>query len=478
MFLLLHSINHASFNLRTWLTRGATLLFFYSSLVGCATVPDADVVIDNAHANSDANPRVVGAKGPLTAKQSKALFERLGLSAENSDLFKRHLAVEQEIAESPLVAGNATRLLRDGEQTFDAIFDAIRAAKHHINMEYYILENVEHKGTKLVDLLVAKRQEGVAINILYDSFGSISTPPEFFDRLRKAGAKVLEFNPVNPLERRRIIKSPNDRDHRKIFVIDGHTAVVGGINLSVTYQSRPFDSVTGKEKREHWRDTDMEVRGPVVAELQKLFFDQWHKHMGEKIDDKGYFPPLKPNGSEVVRVIGSAPDHTVSRYYVTLLSAIRNAEKTIWITNSYFVPTKGMKRDLMDAARHGVDVRLLVPGKSDVQATLAAQRSHYRELLEAGVKIWESENAVLHAKTVVIDGVWSVVGSSNLDHRSVLYNDEVDVIVLGEVTGKEMERMFQEDSAKAKPIELAEWKRRPVLQRINEFFSRIFQNIM
>lgn len=473
--MFLGSINHASFNLRSWLARSATLLFFYSSLVGCATVPDADAVINGT--NSDANPRVMGAKGPLTAKQSKALFERLGLNAQNSDLFKRHLAVEQEIAESPLVTGNSTRLLRDGEQTFDAVFDAIRSAKHHVNMEYYILENVEHKGTKLAELLVAKRQEGVQINILYDSFGSISTPPEFFDRLRKAGVKVLEFNPMNPLERRRIIKSPNDRDHRKILVVDGHTAIVGGINLSVNYQSRPFDA-TGDKKMEHWRDTDLEVRGPVVAELQKLFFDQWYKHLGEKIDDKGYFPPLKPNGIEVVRVIGSGPDHEVSRFYVTLLSAIRNAEKTIWITNSYFLPTKGMKQDLMDAARRRVDVRLLVQGKSDVQATLAAQRSHYSDLLEAGVKVYESDHAILHAKTVVIDGVWSVVGSSNLDHRSVLYNDEVDVIVLGEVTGKEVESMFKDDIAKAKSIQLAEWKRRPMLQRLNEFFSRFFQSIM
>lgn len=200
--------------------------------------------------------------------------------------------------------------------------------------------------------------------------------------------------------------------------------------------------------------------------------------MGEKIDDKRYFPPLKPEGGEVVRVIGSGPDHTVSRYYVTLLSAIRNAEKTIWITNSYFVPTKVMKQDLMDAVHRGVDVRLLLPGKSDVQATLAAQRSHYRDLLEAGAMIFESENVVLHAKTVVIDGVWSVVGSSNLDHRSVLYNDEVDVVVLGGLTGKEFERMFQEDATQAKQIQLAEWKRRPILQRINEFFSCFFQNIM
>jgi len=461
---------------RAWLAQMAMLLFFYSSVVGCATVPDADEVIDGS-AGNNSQPRVTNSKGPMTAQQSKALFARLGLSTENSDMLKRHLVIEEAVAESPLVAGNTTRLLRDGDETFKAIFDGIGAAKHHINLEYYILENVEHNGIKLADLLVSKLQEGVQVNIIYDSFGSISTPPEFFDRLRKAGAKVLEFNPMNPLQRR-MMKSPNDRDHRKIFIVDGHTAVVGGINLSVTYQSRPFDSASGNPKNEHWRDTDMEVRGPIVAELQKLFFDQWYKHMGEKIDDKGYFPPLPPKGTEVIRVIASGPDHTTSRYYVTLLSAIRNAEKTIWITNSYFVPPKAMKQDLKDAVQRGVDVKLFLPGKSDVQATLAAQRSHYRDLLEGGVKIYESADVVLHAKTVVIDGVWSVVGSSNLDYRSVLYNDEVDVVVLGGLTGKEVERMFQEDIAKARQINLEEWKRRPVLQRINEFFSRFFQNIM
>lgn len=461
--------------LSAWLMRICILLLFQSGLLGCATVPDVDPVINDAQA-ADPKPHVVSAKGALTIGQTQALFRRLGLNAQNSDLLKRHLAVEQEIAESPLVAGNSTRLLRDGPQTLGAIFEAIRNAKHHINMEYYILEDVEYKGQKLVDLLIAKRREGVAVNIIYDSFGSFTLKADMFDRLRKAGAKVLEFNPVNPLESK-VGKSPNDRDHRKIFIVDGQLAIVGGVNLSVTYQSSPRKSDIN-QKVEHWRDTDMELRGPIVTELQRLFFDQWRKHKGETIEEAGYFPRLDPKGDEVVRVIGSTPDHGNTRYYTTLLSAIRSAEKSIWITNSYFVPTDDLKGDLMDAARRGVDVCLLVPNKTDVKPALMIQRSHYKDLLKAGIKIYENPDVVLHAKSLVIDGVWSVIGSSNLDYRSVLYNDEVDVVVLGPATGGEMQKMFEDDVRESKPITQEEWKDRPWMQRFNEIFFRLFQNML
>lgn len=470
-----HNTNKS--RLRVWLAHLFILLFFQSSMVSCATVPNVDGVISEAQA-AEGKPRVVGAKGPLTTKQTQALFERLGLNAENSDLLKRHLAVEQEIAESPLVAGNSTRLLKDGPQTFGAIFSAIRNARHHVNLEYYILEDVEHEGQKLTDLLIAKRQEGVAVNIIYDSFGSLSLKSDMFERLKKAGAKVVEFNPVNPLEPG-IGKSPNDRDHRKIFIADGQLAIIGGVNLSVTYQSSPSQgSADPNTPTEHWRDTDMEIRGPVVAELQKLFFAQWYKHNGEKVDGEGYFPKLEAKGGEVIRVLGSTPDNGNTRYYTTLLSAIRSAEKSIWITNSYFVPTRDMKKDLIEAARRGVDVRLLVPNKTDVKPALAIQRSHYKDMLKAGVKIYENPNVVLHAKSLVIDGVWSVIGSSNLDYRSVLYNDEVDVVVLGPGTGKEMQAMFEEDVRESHQISLQEWKDRPWLQRFNEIFFRLFQNML
>lgn len=458
--------------------RGVALFAICAGMAGCATVPDADKVIDQSSTSSSA-PKVVGAQGPLTAKQSKALFERLGLNESNSDVLKRHLAIEQEVAGSPLVSGNSTRLLRDGDATFKALFEAIRAAKQHVNLEYYILEDVEYGGQRLSELLLKKRREGVAVNIIYDSFGSNKTPKDFFDRLKSAGVKIVEFNPVNPLDAG-IGKSPNKRDHRKIMIVDGKVGIVGGINISVHYQSSSFGKSQGATNglAEHWRDTDLEIRGPAVAELQKLFFEQWYKHQGEPMTEAGYFPDVKPHGSEVTRTIGSTPDRAKSRFYITLLSAIRSAEKSIWLTNGYFVPTPDEKEDLIEAARRGVDVRLLLPDQSDVKAAIAIQRSHYGDLLEAGVKIYESHHVVLHAKTVVIDGVWSVIGSSNFDHRSVLYNDEVDVVVLGSSTAQEVERMFVEDSAKAGQIELAAWRKRPLLQRLNEFFSRIFQNML
>lgn len=455
---------------RSFLQRSLVLL----ALVSCATVPEADPVI--IQSNSGDPPKVMGANGPLTYKQSKALFQHLGLNPENSDLFKRHLVIEQAVAETPLVAGNSTKLLKDGPETFKAIFEEIRGAKKHINMEYYILEDIEYDGQKLSDLLIQKRKEGVAINIIYDYFGSFTISPEFFSGLQKEGIKLLPFNPINPLKAR-LLKSPNDRDHRKIFVVDGQVAIVGGINLSHTYQSTP-KSENPADAQIHWRDTDMEIRGPAVTELQKLFFDQWHKHKGEKVEEADYYPQLKPQGSEIIRVIASAPDEGIARYYVTMLSAIRNAEKSIWITNSYFAPPKDLKRDLMEAAARGVDVRLLVPNKIDVKPLLAIQRSHYGDLLKAGIKIYENPKVILHAKSAVIDGVWTVIGSSNLDHRSVLYNDEVDVVVLGTQTGKEIEQMFEADVRKSRQISLEEWQKRPMLQRVNEFFSRFFQNML
>jgi cardiolipin synthase len=177
-----------------------------------------------------------------------------------------------------------------------------------------------------------------------------------------------------------------------------------------------------------------------------------------------------------VRVIGSTPDRGIPRYYVTVLSAIRNAEKSIRVTAAYFVPTDQEEEDLIAAAQRGVDVRLLLPDQSDSERALAVGRSHYADLLEAGVKIYETQNLVLHSKTAVIDGVWSVVGSSNFDRRSVLFNDEVDAVVLGAATAQELQAMFDNDTKGAKQIDLASWRRRSILQRVNELYSTIWQD--
>ena len=432
-------------------------------LAGCAAVP---------RVNDTPSPeaaQIVGARGPLTAQQSRALLDRLAPEPGDAGILKRHTAIEQAVAETPLVAGNATHLLIDGQETFAAMFAAMRGAKTSINLEYYILEDVESDGLRLSDLLISKRGQGVAVNILYDSYGSKATPPEFFRRLRDAGAAVVEFNPLNPV-------TFNFRDHRKILVVDGEVAIVGGINLSTTYQSSsgsgaPASGGAGGKPASYWRDTDLEIEGPVVAQLQSLFLEHWEQQKGPPLDHAQYFPAVAPKGREVVRIVGSTPDKAVPRFYVTLLSAIRNAEKNVWLSAAYFVPTAQEEDDLVAAARRGVDVRLLLPSDSDSKMALAVGRSHYGSLLKAGVKIYEVQDEVLHSKTASIDGVWTAVGSSNFDPRSVVFNDEVDAIVLGSATANAFERMFQRDLARAKPIDLESWRRRPLGQRLMELFE-------
>jgi cardiolipin synthase len=444
----------------------------------CASVPDYDQKLQAAVETAPGSP-IIGARGPLTARQSKALLARLSSEPGDTGLLQRHLAIEQAVAESPLVAGNRTHVLRDGPPSFRAMFAAIQSAKHHINIEYYILEDIESDGAHLGDLLVAKRQSGVAVNVIYDSYGSGDTPKAFFDRLKQAGVNIVEFNPVNPLDAKAGY-SLNDRDHRKILVVDGATAIVGGVNLSATYQSHPFGKSGAPEgvSSEYWRDTDLEIEGPVVAQLQELFLEHWATQKGPPLADADFLPTVPARGTGVVRIIGSTPDKAIPRYYVTLLSAIRNAEKSVFLSAAYFVPTDQEMDDLTDAARRGVDVRLLLPDKSDSETSVAIAHSHYEDLLDAGVKIYETHGLVLHSKTVVVDGVWSVIGSSNFDHRSVLFNDEVDAVVLGSDTAQELEQMFEDDQQGAQAVDRKMVEDRPFFEKMKGVLSRFWQSLL
>jgi cardiolipin synthase len=456
----------------------AAIAVVLGGLVGCADVPDVAPLVDRASAGGEA-PHIVGSRGPLTARQSRAILARLAATPGEAGLLQRHTAEEQAVAETPLIAGNRTRVLRDGAETFAAMFAAMRAAKSTINLEYYILEDIDSDGAKLSDLLVAKRAEGVAVHVLYDSYGSSATPAAFFERLKDAGVVLLEFNPLDPLAARSGYK-PNDRDHRKILLVDGATAIVGGINLSKTYEAHPLAKSGAPEGRESkpWRDTDLEIDGPAAREIQSLFVAHWRAQEGPPLDTSAFFPDIAPKGAEVVRVIGSTPEHEIPRYYVTALTAIRNAEKSIALTAAYFVPTAQEMEDLEQAAARGVDVRLLLPDRTDSALATDVQHSRYEDLMEAGVKIYETHDVVLHAKTLTVDGVWSVVGSSNFDHRSVLFNDEVDVVVLGSETAAALRRMFEDDLSKARRIDPAAWADRALGERIEEYAARLWQSVL
>ena len=457
------------------LTLSALIGIGGSMLAACTSVP----AVDDSVGTAGAAPEVVGARGPLTERQAKAVLTKLG--AAGQDTLARHLAVEQVVAETPLVAGNRTRVLHDGPSSFQAIFAAIRGARHHVNLEYYTLEDVASDGQSLSDLLLAKRREGVAINIIYDSFGSSETPAEFLDRLKQAGVQLLQFHPINPLEGGGLLYSLNDRDHRKILVADGKTAIVGGVNLSKSYESRTFALSSAPKSDETelpWRDTDLEIDGPAAKAVQQVFLDHWQRESGPPLDDAGFFPDIPAQGQEVLRIIGSTPENGVPRYYVTVLTAIRTAETRIWLTAAYFAPTEQEREDLEAAARRGVDVELLLPDASDSEMTINVQHSAYTELLEAGAKIFETHGEVLHSKTMAVDGVWSVIGSSNFDHRSVVFNDEIDAVCVGRDTAGNLEAGFRDAIGRARPITLAAWQERALGERLEEFFSRAWQNFL
>jgi cardiolipin synthase len=306
-------------------------------VLACATLPDADE-LQQRHAGQEASFR--DARGTLSRQKSAAILAQLKGRSGEIDILDRHLAIEQAIVGSPLVLGNKVSLLQDGATTYAAMFAAMRKARDHINLQSYIIEDDEI-GRQFADLLLEQQRRGVQVNLIYDSVGALNTPKAFFERLTDGGIAVLEFNPINPLSARRGWLL-NQRDHRKLLVVDGRTAFLGGINISSVYSSGSIPRRSAKSDRQAvpWRDTHLQIDGPVVSQFQKLFLETWEKQHGPLLAVKAYFPALKAEGNEIVRAIGSTPDDPYSLIYLTLISAIDSAEKEVYLTNAYFVPAR------------------------------------------------------------------------------------------------------------------------------------------
>lgn len=438
-------------------------------LAGCGPIPSMvpDMALRPSHP-----VQLDGAHGPLSAKQSKVILARLERNGADTNIFDKHLALEAEIVGSPLVVGNKVELLVDGPSTYKSMYEAIKNAKDHINFETYIIEDDEI-GRRFAELLISKQRSGVQVNLIYDSVGAINTSNAFFKPLKDAGVNVLEFNPINPLVGRNDWQV-NQRDHRKLLVVDGQIAFVGGINISSVYSSVSFGRAKPTKGNQPWRDTHLRMAGPVVSEFQKLFMATWNQQKGQPLAPRNYFPDTAKKGNEVIRAIGSSPDEPYSQIYVTLLSAINSAETQISLTNAYFVPDPQLLAALKEAVQRGVDVRLLLPEKIDSALVYYASRSYYDELLGAGVKIYERQDALLHAKTALVDGVWSTVGSTNLDWRSFLNNQEINAVILGQEFGAQMQVLFETDLKSSKLITLEAWRKRSIGARIKEWAARLW----
>lgn len=446
------------------------LLAFVSLCASCKTLPDAARLPDTP---AKATPTVATPNGKLPAHQTAQLLARRWANA-TPDL-KPLAQLEEQATGVPLIAGNKVSLLFDGPATMREMMAAVRAATSTVNLETYIFDQ-DPVGLQFADLLIAKQQQGVTVNVLYDAVGTLGTPQAFFERMRAAGIHLLAFNPVNPAARDGKWEL-NNRDHRKVMVVDGKVGFTGGINISSTYANSSFfrsrqRPTPDKGKQVGWRDTHIRIEGPAVATLQWAFINNWVRQDVGDLPRADYFPRLAPVGDKIVRVLATEPDKE-SPIYKSLLVALNEAKRSVHITSAYFVPDEQVVEALCAAARRGVDVRLVLPGVSDHSMVFHAGRASYDDLLPCGVRIFELQVAVLHAKTAVIDGAWSTIGSANIDRRSFIHNYELNVVVIDPAFGRDMESAFHEDLRDSKEVTAEAWRRRPWTDRVREWTARL-----
>lgn len=356
--------------------------------------------------------------------------------------------------------GNRAVLLRDGRATFPSMLDAIAGAKQHVNVATYTFAS-DATGRLFADALVERARAGVEVNVLYDAIGTYDASQAVFDTMTAGGVNVVEYHPIRPWKAR---WGWWRRDHRKILVVDGAVGFAGGLNIADLYAA-PEKGGSG------WRDTHLKLEGPAVADLQRFFIAVWRRAGGRRLAKKRYVPMPVRVGETPARIIGNTLLWNRWAIRRAALEAFRAATKSIWIANAYFVPDGPILGEILRARGRGVDVRLMTPHFSDNPVVAAATRSHYAMLMEEGVRIFEWTGPMLHAKTMVVDGLWSAVGSFNLDRWSLLNNLEVSVNLFDPVVGAELQKMFEDDLAGCVEITRVGWAARSNKDRLKEWLA-------
>ncbi len=446
-------------------------------VAGCSSLPPKTADVPDEQAGT---VTISGSSGQVSATAERRALQGL-VNEGKKDLVIHHLKTLTDSGDADLYRGNRTRLLIDGPATFGAMKAAIAQARGRVLLQSYIVED-QGVAAEVAELLLARAAQGVKVSMIFDAVGSISTPDAFFKRLVDGGVSVCAFNPINPTTRPGYWGLTH-RDHRKLLVVDEDVAYTGGINISRVYGSSSIGrkgTLTGDgDLDDGWRDTQIELRGPVVPVIGQVFEATWQEQgckgeLGRPAPQKAASEP----GTRVVKVIASDPRDKENRIYTTLLAAVDAAQVNVRFTMAYFAPGRDFVDALRNAAGRGVAVEMVLPGRSDSSLAFHAGRSYYDDLLSSGVRIYQMEHALMHAKTAVIDGVFSTVGSSNLDWLSFVANNELNVIVLGDDFGGEMNALFERDRAASKAITLEEWRRRGLNDRAMETLSRLMERLL
>lgn len=369
---------------------------------------------------------------------------------------------------SMLTLRNKATILRNGEETFPDLLETIRAAKHHIHVEYYIVEDDE-VGRAFRDALIEKAKSGVSVKFIYDDVGSTSLKRKFLRPLREAGVEVHAFMPVFfPL----LTSKANFRDHRKIVIVDGETGYLGGINISARYTNVHSD-------RTYWRDTHLKIVGDAVKVLQLNFLLMWkfvEKRIPEIVPE--YFPEVEVDDVCMTQVAASGPDSDWANIMSAMFTAINTAREEVLITTPYLIPNDEMLMAIQTAALSGVDVKVILPAKSDSLIVQWAVMSYVKELLQAGVKVYLYEKGFIHAKTMVVDDRLCTVGTTNMDYRSFDINFEVNAFLYDAELTAELRDDFYRDLEDCSQITLERWEKRRLRRRIMESAARIFAPLL
>ena len=361
------------------------------------------------------------------------------------------------IDDAPILPGNRVDVFFRGENAFEAMGKAIDAAREEVLVESYILKD-DSTGHAFLDVVGRAAARGVAVRVLADAWGSLTTRRSFWKEMKRRGVEARLFNPLFP----HLLFQPF-RDHRKILVVDRRVAFTGGMNIADEYGSG-IGSSTGP-----WRDTHARIEGPAAWELAVVFSEAWRRAGGSL-----EFEPLSPpaNAGASILVLDSRPGRGYEETASALAAIVGAAREKVWITNAYFAPRARAVRVLGEAVRRGVDVRLLLPGRSDVPLVRHAGHGYFGALLRLGVRVFEYGDAILHAKTLVADDFVSVVGSTNLDFRSFHFNAEANVVILDAPTGRAFADAYRDDLTRSVEIDANAWTRRPGLHRIGDNLAR------
>ncbi len=387
---------------------------------------------------------------------------------ELSPTVMRTVNLLENNAEAAVYANNKIDVFTSGTAAFEAMFADIEAAREHIHVEFYIVENDE-VGKRFRDLLAQKAREGVRVRFIYDYLGGFSLKKRFFKPLREAGVYFHAFLPAIPYIG---LSKVNYRNHRKLLVVDGRVGYTGGMNVADRY-------VKGN-RLGLWRDTQVRFEGAAVHGLQNAFLVDWYFVDRKLITDAKYYPAPKMFNEcqNLVQIVSSGPDTDFETIMQGIVSMITSAQRYIYIHTPYFLPTESILSALQIASLSGVDVRLLVPEKSDTHLAQMATKSYIRQMLDAGVRVFFYQKTFLHSKAIVVDDVVSTVGTANMDFRSYEQNFELNAFVYDETTAKTLRQAFETDLQQSREITLDEWKQRKKKERLKDSFARLFSPIL